>query len=245
MNVLVVDDERLARSRLRRMLERIPGVTVVAEAADGIEALQAIAQYTPDAVFLDIRMPGLDGLTLATREDDLPPIVFTTAYDEYAVSAFEAAAIDYLMKPVEQERLVASVERIREHRTRVDPKALLEAMQHLGASGDRLVPRLTARCGDTTRIFDPRDISRFHASDKYVAFVQDGEEFLLDDSLNTLETRLEEHGFFRCHRGELINLNRVVALHHEDDTLSVELSDGQTAAVSRRSAPDLKRRLGA
>ena len=243
MRVLVVDDEPIARKRLIRMLGKLPEVEIAGEAADGVEALKEIARTKPDAVFLDIRMPGLDGLTLAGSVPQLPPVVFVTAYDEYAVKAFEAQAADYLMKPVEMERLAHTVDRLRARKP-MSPEGLDNILRQIAHPEDDPASRIHARSGDTIRMFNARVLTRFYAADKYTGFQADGAEYLLDDSLNALESRLAPYGFLRVHRGELVNLRSVVAVHTDDDATSVELSDGQVAAVSRRSLGELKRRLG-
>lgn len=242
MRAVIVDDERLARSRLRRLLASHRDVEVVAEAADGEEALARVAEAAPDVVFLDVRMPELDGLEVARRLPAQARVVFTTAYDEYAVEAFAAAAVDYLLKPIEPARLAAALDRVRQLKSgdqRADLERLLERLTGPGAA-----PRITARRGDTIRVFDPREIRRFHAADRYTVFRHGGGEFLLDDSIVALEKRLAPLGFVRVHRAELINLAHVRALRREDDRTQVELDDGQRAVVSRRHLKRLKERLG-
>ncbi len=241
MKVLVVDDEPPARRRLQRMLKRIPEVEV-AEARDGIEALQRIRAERPDLVLLDIRMPGLDGLALASSSRDLPPIVFTTAYDEHAVEAFEVRAVDYLLKPVKQERLREAVERVRAMSAVPEASRVRDLLEEL-ARGSRNV-RISARSGSTVRLFDPRELARLHASAKYVVFQFEDREFVLDESLTSLEARLADFGFLRVHRSELVNLNHVRALHGGELQMEVVLADGQRAPVSRRCLPELRRRLG-
>lgn len=245
MRVLVVDDEPLARRRLVRMLGGIPDVSVAGEAGDAESALERIRADRPDLVLLDIRMPGLSGLELAASAEDLPPIVFTTAYDEYAVKAFEVSAVDYLLKPVQRERLCAAIQKVRQRTGLADAaqiRSLLERLDRkLGAAGPS---RLHARSGATTRLFHADAITRIYASSKYALFQHEGREFVLDESLNTLETRLAGDGFLRVHRSELVNLSHVRALHTRDGEASVELSDGQRANVSRRAVAALKERLG-
>ena len=245
MRILVVDDEPLARKRLVRMLARIPGAEVAGEAGDAEEALAHVERNTPDLVLLDIRMPGLSGLELAASGRALPPIVFTTAYDQYAVDAFEVSAVDYLLKPVKKERLAAAIEKVRE-RTR-SPNAeqlqgLLEKLERRVARGEPV--RISARRQGTTRLFAASEIGRIYASSKYSLFRQGDQEFVLDESLNALESRLSDEGFVRVHRSELVNLGHVRALHTEDGSTTVELSDGQRAQVSRHTLPALKERLG-
>lgn len=243
MRVLVVDDEPLARDRLLRMLEGIPGVVAVGEAANGREALEQIEAREPDVVLLDVRMPGLDGLQVARAAPEAA-IVFTTAHDEYAVEAFELSAVDYLMKPVRRERLVRALERARGAAGPPAAQRIEEALTRLVEASGAARVRLTARRGSTLRVFDCNEIVRFTATGGYTSFTHGGEEFLLDESLAELEERLGPVGFVRIHRAELVQLDAVRALHSDDAGTTVELRDGQRAHVSRRSVPDLKRRLG-
>lgn len=244
MRLLLVDDEPLARRRLARLLGRIPDAEVVGEAGNGEEALQRVQELQPDAILLDVRMPGLDGLSLARQHSELPPIVFVTAYDSHAVDAFEANAVDYLLKPVQLERLTQALDRVRKRRN-PEPEKLGALLQEiLSRRNQAPEARVSARLGSTIRIFDAGAIARFRAEDRYTAFLHEGEEYLLDESLNALEERLAGSGFIRVHRSELINLRRVRALHLEDGALEVELTDGQRAGVSRRQAAELRRRLG-
>lgn len=242
MKILVVDDEPLARRRLIRMLGRIPNVSVAGEAGDARTALDLIRRDRPDLVLLDIRMRGLSGLELAVSGEGLPPIVFTTAYDQYAVQAFEVSAIDYLLKPVKPGRLRAAIEKARREGERADATRVRSLLERLERKTEPV--RLQARSGATTRLFDAHEITRIYASSKYALFRHGGREFVLDDSLNALEARLESVGFFRSHRGELVNLSHVRALHTEDGESMVELSDGQRACVSRRTVAALRKRLG-
>ncbi len=245
MRVLVVDDEPLARRRLLRMLAEIDGVESAGEAGDGVEALAAIERDRPDAVLLDIRMPGLDGLSLAASRRDLPPIIFTTAYDEHAVEAFEVSALDYLLKPVKAERLERALAKVGRQPGGLDGARIESLLARIAAQTEaRKAPRISARSGGTLRLFELDEITRFHASEKCVVFQKDGREYVLDETLNALAERLAEHGFFRCHRAELVNLAHARALRSEGGVTRVGLSDGQAADVSRRELAELKRRLG-
>jgi DNA-binding LytR/AlgR family response regulator len=218
---------------------------VVGEAANGEEALSKIEELQPDVVLLDIRMPGLTGLELAQSAQSLPPIVFTTAYDEYAVQAFETDAVDYLLKPIQLRRLEAALAKVSRQRASIDPQRLSVLLERaLTHVRNEETPRITARAGKTVRVFDARSICRFHASDRYTLFQHKGAEFVLDESLNTLEKRLARHGFIRIHRSELVNMECIEVVHLEEGASEVTLTDGQRAPVSRRMAPELKRRLG-
>lgn len=242
MKALVVDDEPFARRRLIRLLETIDGIEVAGEAQDGHEALAMIERLAPDVVFLDIRMPGLDGLSLAAQHQHLPPIVFTTAYHEYAVAAFEAEAVDYLLKPIEPERLRSAVERLR-RRSGSDLAGRLEAVVRRLAEPTE-PPRLGARSGSSVFLFDPRDITRFRAENKYVAFIHGGTRYLLEESIQSLESRLAPWGFVRPHRGELINSRFIVALHIEGTSAALQLRGGTRVAVSRRRLAAIRAALG-
>lgn len=242
LTVLIVDDEAVARRRLRRMLGRLPRIEVLAEAADADEALSAVGDTPPDVALLDIRMPGMDGLELAERLPDGIHVVFTTAYEEYAVKAFEAAAVDYLLKPIEQDRLAEALDRARRLEAPLERQELTRILREV--SGREGPPRVAARRGDAIQLFDPRRIARFHSEDGYTVFRHDGRNYLLDESIVSLTARLRSWGFVRVHRAEMINLHHVKALRRVDDTTVVELTDGQRATVSRRHVAGLKRALG-
>lgn len=240
MRILIVDDEAPARRRLKRMVERIDGLTVVGEASDGESAIVQATELNPDLTLLDIQMPGLDGL--ATADDPaLGRVIFVTAHSEHAVTAFELNAVDYLLKPVTQQRLEQAISRVQPQQPR--PDALRNVLQQALADSAPRTIRLSARVGTTIHVFDSREITRISSRDKYAVFERGGEEYLLDESLNQLQTRLEPVDFVRIHRAELVNLNAVVAVHADGGGAEVELRDGQRAAVSRRHLAELKARL--
>jgi DNA-binding LytR/AlgR family response regulator len=236
---LVVDDEGPARRRLVRQLTEL-GVHVAGEAEDGEQALAKAQALSPDVIFLDVRMPGIDGMTLAQRYLDLPPVVFCTAYDEFALRAFEVNAVDYLLKPVRSERLVATLEKLRVRRgaSRAHTSDALESVAPVPPT------RVLSSSRGVLRVFDALAITRFWSSSKYTAFIGDGCEQLTEESLSTLHTRLVRFGFRRVHRGELVRVSAVTALKFEHGLYDVHLVDGQIAKVSRRSVSALKRALG-
>jgi DNA-binding LytR/AlgR family response regulator len=227
LRVLVVDDEPLARVRLAAMVDRTELAETVGEAGNAFEAADQIARHDPDVVLLDVRMPGKTGVELARELGARPVVVFTTAFGEHAVDAFDAAAIDYLMKPIEQTKLARALDRARDR---------------LAGADDR-EPRITVRDATGVRVFVASQITRFHAEDKYTAFVVDGVEQLTEETLDALESRLVAWGFIRVHRAELVQLARIRALHVAGAGGEVELDDGQRAKVSRRALPDVRRQL--
>lgn len=242
MRILVVDDEEPARRRLLRLLGDIPGTEVVGEAGDGEEALRQVETLHPELMLLDIHMPGLDGLSLAQRYTDLPPLIFITAYDKYAVQAFEVSAVDYLLKPVRPERLMAAIERARQ-RLLATKEAAARALEVVASRGGPSTRIVTVTRG-VVRFFDASDITRFWSSDKYTLFRADQDEHCTEEPLSMLEERLRAHGFLRVHRGELIHLGSVKALRSNEGIHEVEFKDGQSARVSRRSLSAVKEALG-
>jgi DNA-binding LytR/AlgR family response regulator len=248
LRVLLVDDEAPARRRLGRMLAEQPAVEVVGEAENGLEALAQLHRLTPGGMFVDVRMPALDGLAPARTQVALPPLVFVTAHDEFAVEAFEVNAVDYLLKPVRRERLEGALARLRRRagdeaaaatgQARVFDELLRR--QH-GAAGSA---RIVSGQGGVLRFFDARTVTRIWAQDKFSLFRAAGEDHLTEESLVSLEQRLASHGFLRIHRAELVNVAHVVALDVGDRASEVRLSDGHVARVSRRLLPALKTALG-
>lgn len=244
MRVLIVDDEAPARRRLIRMIGAMEEVTVVGEAGDAEAALAQVAALAPDVALLDIRLPGMDGLALAARYAHLPPIVFVTAHDEFALRAFELDAVDYLVKPVRPERLAAALARARR---RLAASATAAALARLAAAPSSQPAPASARIVVSDRgalqLFEAHQISRFWASDKYTLFLAEGKERLTQEPLAALAERLEPLGFMRVHRGELVNLARVRTVRADDGGHLVELDDGQVARVGRRVLTALKAAL--
>lgn len=226
MRVLVVDDEGPARRRLRRMLEALPGVVVCGEAADTVSLERTLAQTPIDVVFLDIQMPGKDGVSWARTREHGPAVVFVTAHDAFAVDAFDADAIDYLMKPVRSERLAAAVQR-------------LQARLRISAA-PAVALRIVTHTNGQMQVHDAGAVTRFWASQKYTLFVSGGEEHLLEEPLASLEARLGDAGFMRVHRAELVRLDAVSSLSLGVDGHVLQLLDGQRARVSRRSLPAVR-----
>ncbi|MBD9535558.1 response regulator transcription factor [Stenotrophomonas sp. STM01] len=236
MKVVIADDEPLARGRLRALLAGHDGVVVLAEAANGDEALQACAQHQPDLLLLDIAMPGIDGLEVArqlARVEPRPAVVFCTAFDAHALSAFEAAAIDYLMKPIRAERLTAALERAR---TFLAGRASPPAHQ----------PRrtLSARLRGSLRLVPVEDILYLQAEEKYVVLHHARGQDLVEESLRSLE---EEFGsrFIRIHRNCLVARDRLQEVRRTPagQVQAVLRGVEQPLEVSRRCVANLRTEL--
>lgn len=204
LHVLIVDDEPLARARLRSLLEAQPGVVVLGEAVEGAVALAQCAKMQPDMVLLDITMPGMDGLETARRlaaGPNPPAIVFCTAFDDHALSAFEAQALDYLVKPVRPERLAAALDKVRTF--------LAGRKQQPTAPASR--QHLCARLRGSLRMIPVEDIRYLQADEKYVAVHHARGEDLIEESLKALETEFSDR-FIRIHRNCLVARNEIVEL---------------------------------
>lgn len=251
MKVLIADDEPMARERLRALLADHPDLRLVGEAADGREALDACAEHMPDIVLLDIAMPGIDGLEaarhLATFEPR-PAVVFCTAYDEHALSAFDAAAVDYLVKPVRRERLAAALDRARTFVAGRAPRA--DGAEHAASNGaangaangsGRKRSHLCARLRGSLRLIAIDDIRYLHAEEKYVVVHHARGEDLIEESLKSLETEFADH-FVRIHRNCLVSREELVELRRAGDgRIEAVLRHGdKPLEVSRRCVPHLR-----
>jgi DNA-binding LytR/AlgR family response regulator len=243
--VLIVDDEAFARSRFHRMLSSFSDIEVVGEASNGLEALQMIQTTNPDLVFLDIEMPELNGLEVAEAlEGQGPVVVFVTAYSEHALKAFEFSALDYLVKPVSTERLLDTIERIRKRKSTVSFHQFQSLMTRL--EGGRAKRRMAVKCGAKYKVFDPNLISAVVAKDHYAVLLIDGQELTSDDSVDSLEKRLDPQKFLRIHRSAMINLDYLTELEHEGDRkyLAVLSDTAKTKLpVSRERLDELKKIL--
>ena len=242
IRALLVDDEDLARIALRRALEQEHDIEIVGEATNGIEAIEKIAELRPDLVLLDIEMPGFDGFEVVQQLTDPPVIVFVTAYDEYAVRAFEANAIDYLLKPVQPERLSRALDRVQQHGNH-GAKVKEIAAREIARSGP--VRRIAARCGKRIVIVPLREVIRVEIEDKLVFAITANDRLLVEKTISELESILGPSGFLRISRGELVNLEMVKELvPWFSGTWRVKLANGEERDVSRERARQLKEAMG-
>ena len=208
IRILLVDDEELARHRLRRLLDKIDiQVEIVGEAEDGFQAVELIESVKPDVVFLDIQMPGLDGFEVINKLSVIPQIIFCTAFEEYAVKAFEVNGIDYLVKPVREERLAQAIQKLRlEDSNESTSKEVIEAVRQMLQLKQK--PELTSlpvKVGDRVVFVNLSDVMAFQAKDKYVDVIsRKGQTYLSDLSLKRLEELLPNH-FVRVHRAIIVN----------------------------------------
>ncbi len=246
MRTLIVDDEAPARERLKRLLAEVQGVDLVGEAADGQQALEMIENLGPDLVLLDIQMPGLDGFEVIEALEDPPPIIFVTAYDEYAIRAFEVHALDYLLKPYSRARLEQAVRRaeavLDEEETfaaRLEP--LLESLAALG----HYLTRLAVWDCDRIRVLDAGSVDWIGVEGEG-ALVHVGEDaYPVRRTLAELASRLDPATFFRAHRSVIVNLDRVQeVIPWFKGSHKLRLTTGAEVDLSRRRARALREILG-
>ena len=228
MRAMIVDDEPLARRELRRLLAEFAWIDIVGEAANVDEAGPLVERLLPELLFLDIQMPGGTGFDLLERLEHLPRVVFTTAYDKHAVRAFEVNALDYLLKPIEPERLAAAVARAQ--------GAAASAPAASAASGISL-ERLFLRDGDRCWFVPLREVKLFTAEGNYVRLSWDKTHPLLGRPLSSLEPRLDPKRFFRANRQQIINLEYIESVDlGVNGRLHVQLRGGPEVQISRRQA---------
>jgi two-component system LytT family response regulator len=245
IRALIVDDEPLARRGIRQLLEREADVTVVGEARNGREALRALRTLDPELVFLDVQMPEVDGFGVlrAVGPERMPPVIFVTAYDAFAVRAFDAHAIDYLVKPLREARFAEAVQRVRERLRSADAVTLSRQLSALLATTDdvRVTPsvatgrRIVVPTSTGELVLDAEEIDWIEADDYYAAVHTRGRRHLIRESLSSLEARLDPAQFVRAHRSAIVNLDRVREYRTEPPgECALLLRDGTRIAVSRR-----------
>lgn len=245
LKVLVVDDEKPARDRLRQILEDEDAYEVVGEAANGLEALDLATRLWPDVVLLDIRMPGMDGVETAHHLNAMeraPAVVFTTAYDEYAIDAFEARAIGYVLKPVRRSRLVGALEQASRFPGNLLGEVAVEAKL------DATRKHICAHAHGELKLIPVDEITSLIADQKYVSVVHDNGQNLIDDSLKSLEAEFGDR-FVRIHRGALIAVRRIERIERNAEGKSRVVLRGDSQVgdkeliISRRHVAEVKRRL--
>jgi len=229
VRAIIVDDERLARKELRRLLEAHPELEVVGEAANAVEAKALLEEQEPELLFLDIEMPGGSGFELLAQLERLPQVIFTTAFDAHALKAFEVNALDYLLKPIDPRRLAAALER-----THPSP----------APAGEKFLDRVFVRDGERCWFIALSTVPLLESDGNYTRLHVAGRQPMLNRSLNYLEERLDPELFFRASRQHLVNLSAIDGLEAgPDGRLLVRLSSGQEVEMSRRQSQRFKERM--
>ncbi len=238
MKTLIIDDEELARAVVREHLGAHPGVDIVAECANGFEALKAAAQHQPDLIFLDIQMPKLDGfevLELMEAEGKRPTVIFVTAYDQHALRAFEAHAVDYLLKPFSKERFDAAVLKAQALHSALPATPPLPAAELASAARQgRPLERIVVKDGPKVTVVHLDRLDWVQAQDDYVLLRTEGKNLLKQQTLTQLETQLDSSRFIRIHRSYILNLDRLVRVEQDSkEHRDAILRDGTRLPVSR------------
>jgi two-component system LytT family response regulator len=246
VRALVVDDEMLARQILIEHLAAVPDVEVVGQAANGFEAVKLAEEHNPDLIFLDIQMPKLSGFeVLELLGERAPAVVFTTAYDEFALRAFEVHAVDYLLKPVEPSRLSAAVERARQRLANRTPAPSAEQLSVSARPPGKRLERILIRHDGRVHVLPLERIDYIEAQDDYLSFACNGKHLRKQQTMSDLESQLDPTRFVRIHRSFILNIERLarIDLYGKDSWLAI-LSDGSKLPMSRTGHAKLKELIG-
>ncbi len=258
IRALVVDDEPLARERLHELLHETPGVTVVGDAEDGPEAVDAIRDEDPDLVFLDVQMPGMSGIDVIEEvgQAEMPVTVFVTAYDQYAIKAFDLAAVDYLLKPFDDERFEEALRRARDHiESQEDaiPDRLLRLLRERDPSllddaesdEESYLERIAVQGRGKARIVPVDDVTHITADGSYAELHTDDDTYVIRERMKTLAARLDPDDFVRVHRSAIVRLDEIeLVLRGGGGDYAVRLKEGARVSVSRSRVDELQDRLG-
>jgi two-component system LytT family response regulator len=259
IRALIVDDEPLARERLHELLDEAPGVTVVGDAEDGPEAVEAIREQAPDLVFLDVQMPGMSGIDVIEEigAEAMPTTVFVTAYDQYAIKAFDLAAVDYLLKPFDDERFEQALHRARDQIASQNDEAISERLLRLLRERDPslleeertrdepYLERIAVQGRGKARIVPVDDLTHITADGSYAELHTGDDTYVIRERMKTLTARLDPEAFARVHRSAIVRLEKIeLLLRGGGGDYAVRLQDGTRIPVSRSRVDELEDRLG-
>lgn len=244
MRALIVDDEPLARRGIALRLEKFKDIEIIAECGDGPSAIDKILEFSPDLVFLDVQMPGMDGFGVlrALPKENLTGVIFVTAYEEHALRAFEVHALDYLLKPVDDERFAAAIDRARKLLDATSKTQMVERiLQMLGRDSEKYASRFTARTGARIQIVLAEEVEWIGAAGDYTELHVRGRSHLLRETMNSIEQKLDPTKFLRIHRSRIVRIKGILELRGIDNReFIVKLSDGSEHRSSRTYADRLE-----
>ena len=254
IRTIVADDEHLARKKLRVLLDSEPGVQVVAECQDGLQTVSAVQTHRPDLLLIDIRLPDIDGFQVLKQiaSDEMPVVVFTTAYDQFAIRAFEAHALDYLLKPFDGERLHHAVERARAELLKVHDRDLTGRILDLLAKNaepkmesKQVDDRMVIRAGGKVVFLDVKEIDWIEAAANYVKLNVGKDSYLLREGIGSISERLDPDRFVRIHRSVIVNVRKIKELQPcESGEYIAVLRNGKELSCSRGYRTQLQRLIG-
>mgnify|MGYP000274208719 CR=1 FL=1 len=245
INALIVDDEELARLLLKENLKDMPGIQVIGEAENGFDALKFIHDKKPELVFLDVQMPKLTGFEMLELVEEKPEIIFITAYDEYAIKAFEQNAVDYLLKPFTSKRLKEAITRAEERLRSGDSTHKAEQLKiKLEENNTEFIDRVVVKTGPKIRIIPTHEIQYLKAEDDYVMFHLSGEKHLKQQTMKYFEDHLNPKEFVRIHRSYMVRMGFVDSIElYEKDSYIVKLKNGEVLPVSKSGYIKLRESL--
>ncbi len=214
LKAIIADDESLARDVIKKYIADFPDIIIIAECENGLAALNSINQLNPDIIFLDIQMPELDGLSMLSELKDLPLVIFTTAYNQYAIKAFEISAVDYLLKPFDKERFASAIQKVlaRKNPAGHIQKQISDLQNSLTDyinAGKKFITRMLIKGNDAYSFLNLNDITWFEADSDYVKIHAKGKSYLKNISLNELEKKLDPAVFIRIHRSTIVNISYI------------------------------------
>ncbi|MEO5947443.1 MAG: LytTR family transcriptional regulator DNA-binding domain-containing protein [Chitinophagaceae bacterium] len=242
--IIIIDDEPLARSITKEYLQKHPDLELMQECNDGFEGLKAIQEYQPDLIFLDIQMPKITGFEMLELIDQPPSVIFTTAFDEYAIKAFEAHAIDYLLKPFNQERFDKAIAKWKVQKATSTEKATQELLETASQSSSQN-QRIVVKNGSKIKIIPVHDVQYLEAADDYVKIHTSEGYFLKNKTMAHFENTLDKEQFVRSHRSYIVNVQQITRIDpYEKDNHVAILRSGVKVPVSRSGYGKLKEVLG-
>lgn len=245
IKTIIIDDEKLARSRLRRMLTRYHNIEILGEAKNGQEGLELIEKIQPDLIFLDIKMPLLSGFEMLTQLEKSPYIIFTTAYDQYALQAFEQDTVDYLLKPISNEKLDRAINKIKkivQQGTQLpfDLEKLLKTIR----SKEEIIKRFSVKLGDRIFLIADQKIQFFHAEDKYTFLNTAKDSYIIPFTLKELEEKIDQNLFCRVHRSFIVNIEKIESIHKWfGGKLQLKMKSGKEIIVSQNYVNAFKQKI--
>ncbi len=243
IRTLIIEDEEPARNLLKSFLTQLPEIDLLGECSDGFQGLKSIQEVQPDLIFLDIQMPKLTGFEMLELLDNLPEVVFTTAYDEFAIKAFELNAVDYLMKPFARQRLRQAVDKVVERfRMKQSNQAGVEKFIHQMSETGKPLERIVVKSGSKIHVLRLEDIQQIEAQDDYVMIHTPAGRFMKKETMQRLETHLPQERFIRVHRSFIVNINQVQRIEqYGKESYLLILKNGSEVSVSKSRIKDLRR----
>ncbi len=245
LRAIIVEDEKPARELVKAFLKNHENIELVCECDNGFDGVKAINEMKPDLVFLDIQMPKLTGFEMIELLDDVPDVIFTTAFDQYAIKAFELSAVDYLMKPFSKQRFSEAIDKVYQRLNQQSEKSKIKEFANQVKEDTEEIERIFVKTGSKIDVVPVPEIVRIESEDDYVEIFTAKGKFLKKETMNYLEKVLPKDTFVRVHRSSIINLNNIQKIEkYGKDSSMVILKDGSRVNVSKSRIKDLKNQLG-